>query len=100
MIGGGGDTTIPSPGWLSKQPLPGIRLHDPLHDRQACLELTHFTRRLVKYVPGRSYFGDIPSQSGDKFATSPTRAIHTTDWTFFSCFFNGLVYVCMYGHRT
>ena len=32
-IGGVGDTTIPSPGWLSKLPLPGIGLHDPLHGR-------------------------------------------------------------------
>ena len=32
----GGDTTISSPGRSSKQPLPGMRLHDPLHGRQAC----------------------------------------------------------------
>ena len=34
-IGGVGDTTIPSPGWSTKQPLPGVGLHDPLHGRQA-----------------------------------------------------------------
>ena len=33
---GGGDTTIPSPEMASKQSLPGIGLHDPLHGRQAC----------------------------------------------------------------
>ena len=32
-IGGGGDTTIPPPGRSTKQPLLGIGLHDPLHDR-------------------------------------------------------------------
>ena len=35
-IGGGGDTTIVSPGRSPKQPIPGIGLHDPLHGRQAC----------------------------------------------------------------
>ena len=29
--GGGGDTSIPSPGKSPKQPLSGIQLHDPLH---------------------------------------------------------------------
>ena len=33
---------------------------------------THFTRGLVKFVPGRGYFRAIPSQNGDKFSTSPT----------------------------
>ena len=32
---------------------------------------THFTRGLVKYVPGRGYFRTVPSQNGDKFVTSP-----------------------------
>ena len=31
---------------------------------------THHTRGLVKYVPGRGYFGAVPSPSGDKFVTS------------------------------
>ena len=39
------------------------------------LNSTHFTRRLVKYVPGRSYFRAVPFQNGDKFATSPTPPI-------------------------
>ena len=38
-IGEGGDTTILSPGRSPKQPLPGMRLHDPLHGRQACPEI-------------------------------------------------------------
>ena len=38
----GGDTTIPSPGRSPKQPLPGIGLHNPLHDRQACPEFNSF----------------------------------------------------------
>ena len=37
-IRGGGDRTVPSPGRTSKHSLPGIGLHDPLHDRQACTE--------------------------------------------------------------
>ena len=36
---------------------------------------THFTRRLVKYVPGRGCFRAVLSQNGDKFATSPTPPI-------------------------
>ena len=32
---------------------------------------THFTRGLVKQVPGRGYFRAVPSQNGDKFVTSP-----------------------------
>ena len=35
----------------------------------------HFTRELIKYVPGRGYFRAVPSQNGDKFATSPTPPI-------------------------
>ena len=70
--GEGGDTTISSPGGLPKQPLPGIGLHNPLHGRQACPEFTAFDQRgLVKYVPGRSDFGAVSSQNGDKLVTLP-----------------------------
>ena len=34
--------TISSPVGSSKQPLPGIGLHDPLHGRQACPEFIAF----------------------------------------------------------
>ena len=34
--------------------------------------LSHFTRGLAKYVPGRGYFRAIPSQNRDKYVTSPT----------------------------
>ena len=47
-IGGGEDTTIPSPGRSPKQPLPGIGLHDPLHGRQACPEFNSVHQGLVK----------------------------------------------------
>ena len=40
--GGGGDTMISPPGMARKQPFPGIGLHDPLHDRQACPNLNSF----------------------------------------------------------
>ena len=33
--------------------------------------LSHSTRGLVEYVPGRSYFRTVPSQNGDKNVTSP-----------------------------
>ena len=33
--------------------------------------LIHFTRGLVKEVPGRGSFRAVPSQNGDKFVTSP-----------------------------
>ena len=41
-IRGGGHTTISSPGRSPKQPLPGMRLHDPLHGRQACSKFIAF----------------------------------------------------------
>ena len=53
-IGEGGETTISSPGRSPKQPLPGMRRHDPLHGRQACPEFIAFDRGLVKHVPGRA----------------------------------------------
>ena len=33
---------------------------------------THSIKGLVKYVPGRGYFCDVPSQNGDKFVTPPS----------------------------
>ena len=71
MIGGGGDTTISFSGRSPKQPLPGMRVHDPLRGRQACPEFIALTRGLVKYVLGRGYFRAVPSQNGDKYVTSP-----------------------------
>ena len=37
-IGGSEDTTIPSPGWSPKQPLPRVGLHDLPYGRQVCPE--------------------------------------------------------------
>ena len=71
MIGEGGDSTISSLRRSPKQPLPGMRLHDPLHGRQACPKFIAFDQGLVKYVPDRGYFRDVPSQNGDKYVTSP-----------------------------
>ena len=42
MIEEGADTTISFPGRSPKQPLPGIGLHDPLHDWQDCPEFIVF----------------------------------------------------------
>ena len=50
-IGEGGDTTISSPGRSPKQPLPGIGLHDPLHDRQACPEFIAFHQGVGQICP-------------------------------------------------
>ena len=52
-----------------------MRLHDPLHGRQAAPNSSHLTRGLVKSVPGRGYFRAVPSQNGDKYVTSPPLAI-------------------------
>ena len=49
--GEGGDTTIPSPGRSTKQPLPGMELHDPLHARQACPKFIAFDRRVGQICP-------------------------------------------------
>ena len=35
---------------------------------------SHLTRGLVKYVPGRGYFGAVSSQNGEKNVTSPPPA--------------------------
>ena len=71
-IGGGGDTTIPSPGRSPKQLLPGIGLHDPLHDRQACPEFNSFHQGVGQLslreglfscppLPKRGQICDIPA---------------------------------------
>ena len=68
-VGEGGDTTISSTGRLSKRPLPGMRLHDPLHGLQACPKFIAFDQGSVKSVPGRGYFRAVPSPNGDKYVT-------------------------------
>ena len=50
-IGGGGDTTIPSPERSPKQLLPGIGLHDPLHGRQACTEINSVHQEVGQISP-------------------------------------------------
>ena len=71
-IGGGGDSTIFSPGRLPKQPLPGIGLHDPLHGRQACPEFNSYLQRvgqislqeglfLCRPLPKRGQMCDTPA---------------------------------------
>ena len=50
-IGEGGDTTISSPGRSPKQPLPGLRLHDPLHGRQACPKFIAFDLGVGQICP-------------------------------------------------
>ena len=50
-IGEGGDTTISPPGRSPKQPLPGIGLHDPVYDRQACPEFIAFDQGVGQICP-------------------------------------------------
>ena len=50
-IGEGGDSTIASPGRSPKQPLPGMRLHDPLHCRQACPKFIAFDQGVGQICP-------------------------------------------------
>ena len=50
-IGGGGDTTVPSPGRSPIQPLPRIGLHDALHGRQACPEFSSFHQGVGQISP-------------------------------------------------
>ena len=50
-IGEGGDTTISSPGRSPKQPLPGMRLYDPLQGRQACPEFIACDQRVGQICP-------------------------------------------------
>ena len=50
-IGEGGDTTISSLGRSPKQPLPGMRLHDPLDGRQACPGFIAFDQGVGQTCP-------------------------------------------------
>ena len=50
-IGEGGDKTISSPGRSSKHPFPGMRLHDPLHSRQACPRFIAFDQEVGQICP-------------------------------------------------
>ena len=59
-IGGGGDTTIPSPGRSPKQPLPGIGLHGPLHGREACPEFNSFHQEVGQISPREGLFSCRP----------------------------------------
>ena len=51
MIGERGDTTVSSLGRSPKQPLPGMKLHDPLHGRQACHEFVAFDQGVGQICP-------------------------------------------------
>ena len=59
-IGGGGDTTIPSPWMARKQPLLGIGLHYHLHGRQACPEFNSFHQGVGQISPPEGLFSCRP----------------------------------------
>ena len=59
-LGGGGDTTITSPGWSPKQPLPRIGLHDLLYGRQACPEFNSFHHGVGQICPREGLFSCRP----------------------------------------
>ena len=58
--GGGGGTSIPSPGWSPKQSLPGIGLHGPQHGRQACPEFNIIHQGVGQIHPREGLFSRRP----------------------------------------
>ena len=56
--GRGYDDSVP--GMTPKQPLPGIRLHDPLHGRQVCPEFNSFHQGLGQINPSEGLFSCRP----------------------------------------
>ena len=70
--GGGGDTTIPSPGRAPKQPPPGIGLHNPLHGRQACPEFNSFHQGVGKINPREGLFSCRPLPKRGKNCDIPS----------------------------
>ena len=70
-IGEGEETTISSPGRSPKQPLPGMRLHDPLHGRQACPEFIAFDEGVSQTCPRLGLFLCHSLPNRDKYVTSP-----------------------------
>ena len=70
-IGGGGDTTIPSPGRSPKQPLPGIGLHDPLYGRQACPKCSSFLQRVGQISPREGLFSCRPLSKREHICDIP-----------------------------
>ena len=70
-IGKGGDTTIPSPGRSSKQPLPGIELYDPLHGRRACPEFNSFHQVVDKIRPREGLFSCHPLPKREQICDIP-----------------------------
>ena len=59
------------PGESPKQPLPEIRLHDPLHGRQACPELKSFHQGVGQICPRQGLFLCRPLPKRDKIVSSP-----------------------------
>ena len=70
-IGGGGDATIPSLGTSRKQPIPGTRLHDPLHGRQACPEISLFYQGVCKISQHEGLFPCRPVQKWGQYFYIP-----------------------------
>ena len=64
-IGEGGDTTISSPGKSPKQHLSGMRLHDPLHGRQACPKIIASDQGVGQICPPvEAIFIPFPPKTG------------------------------------
>ena len=70
-IGGGEDTTIPSPGRSPKQSLPEIGLHDSLHGRQACPAFNAFHLGVGQTIPWEGLFSCHPLPKRGQFVTFP-----------------------------
>ena len=68
---GGGDTTISSPGWSPKQPLPRIGLHDLLYGWQACLEFNSFQQGVGQICPREGLFSCRPLEKRGQICDIP-----------------------------
>ena len=77
-IGGGGDTTISSPGRSPKQPLPGLRLHDPPHGRQACPEFIAFDQGVGQIYPRQELFScrSLLKQGQIRYIPAPPQSLN------------------------
>ena len=75
--GRGYDDSVP--GRSPKQPLPGIGLHDPLHDRQACPKFNSFHQEIGQISPREGLVSCRPLPKRGQICDIPgagTRASH------------------------
>ena len=74
-MGGGLHDSIP--GNITRRFLPGIGLHAPLKGRQAQPQFISLHHGVGQMCPSTGFFRAVPSQNGEKFATSPAPPRHS-----------------------